>query len=102
MLILSRKTLRDFWERHAQAQQPLQDWYMVAKAARWQNLAEVRRDFPQADAVGTECTCFNIGGKKYRLLVRINYDKQKIFIRWVLTHAEYNHKPYKTDCGVKN
>jgi len=70
MFILSRKALRAFWERHPPARQPLEDWYTVAEGARWQNLAETREDFRHADPVG-DCTVFNIGGNKYRLVVKI-------------------------------
>ena len=99
MFILSRKALRAFWERHPQARQPLEDWYTVADGASWQNLAETREDFRHADLVG-HCTVFNIGGNKYRLVVKLNYRKQKILIRAVLTHAEYDKEGWKEDCGA--
>lgn len=99
MFILSRKALRAFWERYPPARQPLEDWYTVAEGARWQNLAETREDFRHADPVG-DCTVFNIGGNKYRLVVKLNYQKQKIFIRAVLTHAEYDKEGWKEDCGA--
>jgi mRNA interferase HigB len=99
VFILSRKALREFWQRHPQAREPLEDWYTIAEGARWQNLAETRRDFPHADAVG-DCTVFNISGNKYRLIVKIRYPKQKILIRAILTHAEYNKEGWKKDCGL--
>lgn len=99
MFILSRKALRAFWEGHPQARQPLEDWYTVADGARWQNLAETREDFRHADPVGN-CTVFNVGGNKYRLVVKLNYQKQKILIRAVLTHVEYDKEGWKKDCGA--
>ena len=99
MFILSRKALRAFWGRHPPARQPLEDWYTVADGSRWQNLAETRKDFRHADPVG-DCTVFNIGGNKYRLVVKLNYRKQKILIRAVLTHAEYDKEGWKKDCGA--
>lgn len=91
--------MRAFWERYPQAREPLENWYTVAEGARWQSLAETREDFRHADPVG-DCTVFNIGGNKYRLVVKINYQKQKVFIRAVLTHAEYDKEGWKKDCGA--
>ena len=104
MFILSRKALRAFWERHPQAQTPLEDWYTIADGASWQNLAETRADFRHADPVGI-CTVFNIGGNKYRLVVKLNYRKQKILSSAVLTHAECDKaksgkERWKEDCGA--
>lgn len=95
MIILSKSTLRDCG--YPDAIDPLYKWYAIAKNADWQNLAEVRQEFPHADPIG-DCTCFNIGGNKYRLIVQINYTKQKIFIKHILTHSEYNKGTWKDDC----
>jgi mRNA interferase HigB len=98
MRIVSRKMLRAFWQRHADARQPLEDWYRIAKNANWSNLAETRGNFPQADLAGT-CTVFNIGGNKYRLITKINYRWKMVYIRFVLTHAEYDRGGYADDCA---
>jgi mRNA interferase HigB len=97
MNIISKKPLRIFWDRHADSVNALGSWYRIAKKARWQSLADVRQDFSHADLAGV-CTVFNIGGNKYRLIVKISYRTQKIFVRAVLTHAEYDKGIYKKDC----
>jgi mRNA interferase HigB len=97
MHIISRKRLRRFWERHSGAQAPLEDWWRIAKAATWKNLAETRRTFPLADAVGN-CTVFNIGGNKYRLVAKVYYINQVLLVRFVLTHGEYDRGGWKHDC----
>lgn len=98
MRIISRRKLRAFWERHPGARQPLEDWYGITKHAAWENLAETRLDFPHADPVGT-CTIFNIGGNKYRLITKIKYRWKVVYIRFVLTHAEYDRRGYAYDCA---
>ena len=98
MRIISRKKLRAFWERHPEARQPLEDWYRITKHAAWENLADTRLDFPHADSVGT-CTIFNIGGNKYRLITKIKYRWKVVYIRFVLTHAEYDRGGYANDCA---
>lgn len=96
--VISRKTLREFWQKHPQAKAPLEQWYKVAKRAKWKNLAEVKLSFPYADLVG-ECTVFNIKGNDYRLITKIVYRVQRIYIRFVLTHSEYDTEVWKNDCG---
>ena len=69
-------------------------WYHVAKRAEWRNLADVRKDFPHADSVRI-FTVFNIGGHKYRLISAIKYRWQVIYLRHILTHAEYAKEKWK-------
>jgi mRNA interferase HigB len=97
MHIISRKALLEFAKRYPASYEALDDWYRVAKKATWQSIADVKAIFPHADAVG-DCTVFNIGGNKYRLITRISYEKQVIFIRFVLTHSEYDKGSWKNEC----
>jgi len=82
--------LREFAEAgHADAAQPLLEWFKTASRANWSNFAEVRSDFPSVDKVG-ERLVFNIGGNKYRLIAVIDYRRHGLLIRFVGTHAEYD------------
>ena len=90
------RRLRDFWEKHTTAERSLPAWFTQVEQAHWQNFTEVRRDFPSADQV-KRLTVFNISGNHYRLIVRIEYERQKVFIRDVLTHAEYDREEWKDD-----
>ncbi len=72
MRIISRKMLREFWQEHPDAREPLEDWYRVVKNADWNSLADTRELYPHADLAG-KCTIFNIGGNKYRLIVKFKY-----------------------------
>ena len=90
------RRLREFWENHTSAKKPLQAWYAHVKQSQWHNLAEVQQDFPSADQV-QRLTIFNIGGNNYRLIVRIEYGQQKVYIRSILTHAEYDKGRWKDD-----
>ena len=69
-------------------------WYSIAKAAQWQNLAEVRQTFRSADVVGDK-TVFNIKGNDYRLIVHIRYEAGIIYIKDLLTHADYDKGKWK-------
>lgn len=93
--VISRKALKEAVTRHADLEAPLETWYRIAKKAQWKSLTDVRRTYPHADAVG-EYTVFNIKGNKYRLIVRINYQAGRLYIRHVFTHAEYDRERWKS------
>jgi mRNA interferase HigB len=92
--VISRRTLREYWEAHADVEDPLKTWFSIAKNARWRNLLEVQLTYSTAEAVG-DFTVFNIKGNEYRLVVRIEYRLQIVFIREMLTHAEYDKDRWK-------
>ena len=94
MRIIAKSALDTFAGKHPDSAAALFDWYHRMKKANYANRAEVRRDYPHADLVGVNriFTCFNIKGNKYRLIVHLLYVTQTIYIRDVLTHAEYSKK----------
>jgi mRNA interferase HigB len=94
--VFSRSVLRDFCENHADSCEALYSWYRVASKAQWQNLMEVQQNYPTAEAV-SNFTVFNIKGNKYRLIVDLVYSKQRIFVKYILTHAEYDKDRWKDD-----
>ncbi|NES93174.1 type II toxin-antitoxin system HigB family toxin, partial [Okeania sp. SIO2B9] len=81
---------------HSNSSDTLDNWYKVASKANWSNLIEVKSVFPSAEAVGN-FTVFNIKGNKYRLIVSIDYQRQLIYIKYILTHAEYDKEYWKND-----
>jgi mRNA interferase HigB len=96
MHIVSRKRLLEFAEIHADVSDPLDLWYRVAKSAEWANLVDVRQTYPATDSVGN-FTIFNIKGNDYRLITSIVYATGRIYIKYVLTHSEYNKDKWKDD-----
>lgn len=96
MHVISRKKLREFCQTHADSCEAMDDWYKIATSANWQNLLEVQSLYPKAEAV-SNFTVFNIKGNTYRLITAINYQKQIIYIKYVLTHAEYDKDAWKND-----
>ena len=94
--VISRRRLREFWEVHARAEVSLRVWYKVVSTATWRDLVDVRSTFPGADQVG-RLTVFNIGGNRYRLVALIDFTWQKVFVRRVMTHAEYDDGDWKDD-----
>ena len=96
MHVISYRKLKEFIIKHGDAKEPLDSWFKLASKAVWLNLLDVQKVFSSAEAVGN-FTVFNIKGNKYRLIVSIDYTKQLIFIKYVLTHAEYDKEKWKND-----
>jgi mRNA interferase HigB len=92
--VISRKKLLEAANVYPELSGPLDVWYRIAKKARWRNLMQVRQVFPSADAVD-KFTVFNIKGNAFRLITEINYHTGKVFLRHVLTHAEYSKEGWK-------
>jgi mRNA interferase HigB len=92
MRIISRKALREFWERreYADAEQPLKAWFQEASKADWVSPAAVKNAYGNASIVGGSRVVFNIGGNKYRLVVKVNYPYRVIYVRFIGTHRQYD------------
>lgn len=94
MNVISFKRIRDFSAVHKDAESSLKAWYTIVKKASWQNLAELKEVYPNADLV-ERYTVFNIKGNKYRLTARIVYRSQTVFIVTIMTHREYDLGKWK-------
>ena len=90
--IISRRPLREFATKHADASEPLDAWYRIITGRDYSSPHELREDFPTASFLGARRTVFNIGGNKYRLVVDMRYDLGRVYVRHVLTHEEYDHR----------
>ena len=100
MHIISQSTLRKFWTTHPQSKVGLRYWYKLVNEHKWQSFDDIRKIFPCADLVGNFIV-FNISGNNYRLITYIDFPKGKVFIREVLTHAEYDKNKWKKDDWYK-
>ena len=89
MHVISLKMLREFWNKHPEAEQPLRNWHTVAEHSRFADFADLRRSFRSADYVAPY-TIFDVGGNNFRVVVIVRYREDKIFVRWVMTHREYD------------
>ncbi len=96
MRIISLRRLREFWTEHPDAEAALRSWYRVVHQARWQRFMDVRTHYSSADQVG-KFTVFNIAGNKYRLITVIHFNTGRVYVRRVLTHAEYDRDTWKND-----
>lgn len=94
MHVISRKTLRQFWEQHPESEQALVRWFKIMQQHDVASFETLQATFPTADKVG-DLIIFNIGGNKYRLIAAIHCNRRKVYIRHVLTHQEYDRGAWK-------
>ena len=88
--VIAKKILRDFWEKHPDCEQQLKSWYQETSKAAWTNPKRIKTDYPSASFLSDNRVVFNIKGNHYRLITKINYDYQMVWIRFIGTHAEYD------------
>ena len=96
MRVIAKKILREFWEKLKDCEQQLKSWYQEASSAEWKNSNEIKLEYPTASIIGDNRVVLNIKGNAYRLIIKINFDYQMIWIRFIGTHAEYDKINAKT------
>ena len=90
MRVIAVSTLRDFWERHPDAEQPLKAWYEEATNATWAQPADIKARYRSASVLKNRRVVFNIKGNDYRLIVAVAYKLQVVYVKFVGTHKEYD------------
>lgn len=90
MVIISKSIIRDFSEKHKDAEIALQKWYEETKNSNWKNFTEVKKTFNTTDSVGNDRYVFNIKGNHYRLIALIIFKKRTVFILFIGDHKEYD------------
>ena len=90
MRIIAKRTLRDFWIKHADSEQQLKSWYRETEKTKLNNINDLKKDYPSASILQENRIVFNIKGNSYRLIVKFNFEYQICYIRFVGTHAEYD------------
>ncbi|HIJ38298.1 MAG TPA: type II toxin-antitoxin system HigB family toxin [Rhodospirillaceae bacterium] len=91
MQVVALRTLRQFWERHAQSETPIKVWYSQVARADWRTPTDIKDQFgATVDFVGDNRVIFDLSGNKYRLVVRVSYSFKRVLVKFVGTHAEYD------------
>jgi len=88
--IVAKRTIREFWQKHSDSKEYLETWYQTVKAAHWHKPSDILKFYATVSILKNSRVVFNIKGNDYRLVAKLNYEKQWLFIRFVGTHEEYN------------
>lgn len=90
MRITAKSALVRFWANRPEAEDPMQAWYKVATNCKAKDFSELKQTFGSADYVPSKYTVFDVGGSKYRIVCVVYYNTQRMYIRGVFTHKEYD------------
>ncbi|MCX2739497.1 type II toxin-antitoxin system HigB family toxin [Pontibacter anaerobius] len=90
MHVISQKTIKEYYEKHAAAKPYLTAWYKTVKKAQWGSVNDIRQDFPSAEMVVDGKVVFNIKANDFRLVALVGFRGKKVFVLWIGTHAEYD------------
>ena len=90
MRVISRRILRQFWEKHPDAMIPLQTWFQDVERAKWSSPTDIKSLYQNASFLVNNRVVFNVKGNRYRLVVVVIYQHSLVYIRFVGTHAEYD------------
>lgn len=90
MRIIAIGTLRDFWQKHPDAEVPLRAWYAEASRAIWRSPTDIKQAHRNASFLGSNRVVFNIKGNDYRLVAAVHYNRAMIFVRFIGNHRAYD------------
>jgi mRNA interferase HigB len=90
MRVIAVSTLRAFWKRHPDAEQPLKAWFEEATNASWSQPSDIKERYRSASILKNRRVVFNIKGNDYRLVVAVAYKLQVVYVKFVGTHKEYD------------
>jgi mRNA interferase HigB len=90
MNVISYPTIKAYFEQHTAAKAYLLDWYHTTKKANWNNVNEMRADFPSAEMVVDSKVVFNIKANDFRLVAIVFFRVKRVQVIWIGTHAEYD------------
>jgi len=90
MRIIAHRTIVEYSRKHMDAKTALDSWYKIVKAALWKDYKDIKDTFNSVDYIGNQRYVFNIKGNNYRLVGKILFIQQIIYIRFIGTHKEYN------------
>jgi mRNA interferase HigB len=98
MRTISEKKMRGFWQVYPEAENSMREWVKTVRQADWNNFSDVRKTFNHSDIYGG-CAIFDVGGNNHRIIGKIAYEFRIVYIRFVLTHREYDQKKWQSDCN---
>lgn len=94
MHVITQRRIRDAKKQFPEASSALHGWFRIIEKNKFDNFSDLKRTFNGVDRVGSFYV-FDVGGNKLRLIVTIHFNRQKVYIRHILTHKEYDKGTWK-------
>ena len=90
MRVISTGTLKNYYTKHPETETGIKIWIQKVKKAEWTKPDDILNSFTHARTIGEGRVVFNINKNDYRLIVKVNYDRQSVYICFIGTHSEYD------------
>lgn len=92
MDIIGRNKLDAFTKKHADCRKPIASLLRDLEENNFNDIHELSDFFPQKVRLDkdTKYILFNIGGNKYRLYFKVLFNRHKMRVIFIGTHAEYD------------
>ena len=90
MRVIALATLRNFWQKHPEAEQPLKAWHDEAARAAWKKPTDIKAQYRNASILKNRRVVFNVKGNDFRLVVAVAYRIGVVYVKFVGTHAQYD------------
>jgi len=94
MNVIKRKTLVEYCTKYGDAKDQLKAWYHEADKAQWTGPQDIKDRYPSASLLRKNIVIFNIKGNRYRLVVKVDYQSQAVYVNWFGTHADYDKQNF--------
>ena len=94
MHVIAKRRITEAKQLYPECKSALDGWFKIIKDNEFGNYAELKATFNSVDKVD-DLIVFNIGGNKLRLIASIHFNRQKLFVRHILTHKEYDKNKWK-------
>ena len=88
--VFSKRTIREFYEKHHDSKDYLETWFQTIKSSKWKKSSDIKSFYATVSILKNSRVVFNIKGNDYRLVAKINYEREWLFIRFIGTHSEYD------------
>ncbi|MBU4486999.1 MAG: type II toxin-antitoxin system HigB family toxin [Candidatus Delongbacteria bacterium] len=90
MHVIKLRTIEEYYESNNQSKKQHLAWYEETKAAEWKTPKDIKDRYSSASILSDNIVVFNIKGNNYRLVTKLSYKNQTVFIKFIGTHPEYD------------
>ena len=80
--------------KYPKCKSALEQWYRIVKNNNFTSFSDIQKLLPSTDKVG-KYYIFDIGGNKLRLIAICHFQYNKLYIREILSHSEYDKNKYE-------
>jgi len=90
--VISKRPFKDAAKAHPNHRQALEDLYRVLRKCEFDSPDEMRRMFPSLDnfRYKDKWWVIDVAGNHMRVIAFIQFVQNRVYVKHILTHAEYD------------